>query len=204
MLEVVESISESKDASYFDIKEFTGIYKAVDPDKNEEGWGAPNPEYADATSAILQIKLPDPVTLLPQKDFCKFTATGLNYLDISSVLPNVIKTPFRVNASTVNLDKFTVGLYEFLITYGGSWGVTLYKWKMRQAFIAQGCCCVTSLQAELECGSQDQIKRDDWMNGVVALAAIESDMNCLKQKKTADAMKRLNDICLRNPCKSCN
>lgn len=202
MLEAQDSISESSDASYLEVTDTAGIYKGSDPYANLTGWGAPNVLFTDVTSVLFQVKLPDPITLLPQKDFFIFKDTGFNYIDIFSagVFPNVINVPVKILASVFGTSKLPMGIYEFLVSYSGSWGATIYPWKMRQAFIAQACCCVKALQAELECGCQDTIKRDDWMNGVVALAAVESDMNCLKQNKTAEAIKRLNDICRRNPC----
>jgi hypothetical protein len=208
-LQIAESITESSDASYLNITDITKPYKAFDPFQNLTGSGTPNDDIANTTYVQFQVKFPDPSSLLPQANYYVFP-TGLNYLNIYvaaaypiPAFPNVVNYPYKLLASAYGLDKFPMGIYEFLVSYGGSWGVKIYKWKIRQALIQQGCCCVKTLQSAVECGDCTDQQVTDYFNALVALTAIQSDMNCLKQNRTAEAIQRLNDICTRNGCSTC-
>ena len=193
---VIGSVKEASDATSFLVTEKTGVYHSV---RNPTGWFPPNEDITQVTTAQLIIAPANSKTLLP--------GNPLSPIDVRSVLPNVIGTPYLVSAATTtNTEKFVDGIYEFQLIYAGTWGVNLLQWRYRVAFIAQACCCIEQLgltvqQSGCDCTSAPYL---DWVRGKLALEAVISDYGCAKANKTVEALKELKSICERNPCDTCH
>ena len=94
----------------FDITGTYGISNPVLPNSaSPTGYGLPNLDISTIVSAVLDIQKYD-----FESDTVKPFVTGI---DVSSVLPNITGTPFRINGATYGV-TFVDGIYHFDLTYG--------------------------------------------------------------------------------------
>ena len=128
-LKIDFSYSQTSDLKSLEIYDTTGIYN---PTTNVGGWGAPNPEIADATSDFIKIQ---------------FVGDSVSYqMEMHPTLPNVINQPWIVNNTNLGLSptqKINDGQYQITRTTVAD-GITYVRTR-RVFLIGQVKCCADQL-----------------------------------------------------------
>lgn len=124
------SICETADCKNLKFKELTDSYSATNPG----GWGTPNEETTDASSAIITISL---------------SGVVIGTVDaFASGFPTVDETKeLEILSSTFDLESFKDGLYEF--TYTVNTGTATYVTTRQMYLYCHVQCCVNKLLSQL-------------------------------------------------------
>lgn len=176
--------------------ETTGAYD--DPD-NLGGYGAPNPEIDDVTSAIIQVTFPDGETIVSLDVTDDFAAIFPNTnddvalevsnedlgLSVNDVLPHGIWT-FVYTIRDEALEIISQGTFKFIID------CTLR-------------CCLDNLLATLDdCGCCSDNKANTQAMRVrmayIYLAAAHSAYGCGKVARTQELLDFVSDVCAATNC----
>lgn len=192
--------SEFADSSKIVAADYTGLYGT----SNTGGFGTPNMAVSDASSCIVEVTKPDPITLLPSTDPAMTIV-----IDMFGTLPNTDGTTFNILATALGYTdgKLQMGRYKLVSRLESeslslSYSVTGYLMVMNSVN-----CCIekmmlnTDINECCDCFKADSIASNvrlgkSYLWG--ALAANKHDYG----NKAAEFLKRAIEIC--NGCKQCN
>lgn len=150
---------QASDCKSFDVTDTTGVYNAT---TNVGGWGVPNVLTSDVTNAYVYFKGKDE----PTSEYVT--------IDVSSVLPNTVSTPYTVTGSALGFgtdSKIPDGYYNIWYQVQGTNGGNPFEYncKCTKLFYCQVACGVaelgSTLKADCNCDDADNdlIKKAYWM-----------------------------------------
>ena len=187
-------ICESSNCSKLIFSELTGVYNVT---TNPGGWfgryGDPNPQIANATSAIL--------TITP--------SSGTVYsIDLFDTFPTLDKT-FEYQLTNEDFG-YTTGkkIQDQIITFtytviasGVTYTQTIYK-----ALLCNSRCCVDNIlkSVDTECNECNDAAIKRYTQARLILDIIESDAECGNISFFNKSLAQLNKICSDTNCKPCN
>lgn len=165
--------------------ETTGIYTA----SNQGGYGSPNPELVDVTTAVLTITSPDETEYiidLLAEDFPSSTSDFSIILDID--LTSIIDGKW---------------LFEYVVsTVSTSYTKTKYE-----LFFCNSECCVKQLLTNLKlenCGCNcESIDYDTYIKASTLLDGLKKASSCGDVSSFTRIKTTLDKICLNSGCKTC-
>ena len=187
-LQVKICVKGTGNCNVIDLFDITGTYGISNPvlpnSASPTGYGLPNLDISTIVSAVLDIQKYD-----FESDTVKPFVTGI---DVSSVLPNITGTPFRINGATYGV-TFVDGIYHFDLTLSD--GTDDYT---AEFYFLQDCaawCCYEKLIADKCACSGGDTKAAELHT---LLESLEASWCCTNFQAVSDILKKINKIC--SPC----
>lgn len=183
-------IDQSADCTSFNVFDETGIYNAI---TNPTGWGAPNPDIANATAAVINVTIPD--------------ATVPISINVFPTLPNITDTPFTVTLAMLGLSslaKLPDGIYivEYLVNLNVPPNIIAQTTTV--LFTCQVKCCIDKLLASLtdkNCSCEDS-KAIQALQAYTMFIAAQKAACCGHIENSKKLLKKAQDLCSGN-CPTC-
>ena len=188
-LKISSKICQSSTCDELAFVETTGAYSVL----NQNGWGSPNEDTTDATSATLLITTPGgneyTIDLFATGDF-PTTDTSLEYV--------IQPTDIGLSAGS----KIPDGIYTFLYTVETP-SETLTS-LVYQALYCQVQCCVYSMFKDLNvnCDSCHD-KKTKAIDAYLLLKGLIYSANCGNSTYFNSQLTTLQKLCLGSNCKNC-
>ena len=185
-----ECVDQKQDCASFDVFDETGIFHVVN---NPTGWGAPNPDIANATAAVVNVLIPD--------------ATVPISINVFPTLPNITNTPFNVTLALLGLGSLTKlpdGIYtvEYVVTLNVAPFIIAQTTTV--LFTCQAKCCIDKLLASLtdkNCSCEDD-KAKRALQAYTMLIAAQKAACCGHIENAKKLLKKAQDLCNGN-CAAC-
>lgn len=185
------NVTQSSNRENFVFTETTGEYSA----SNTGGWGAPNPAYTDALTAVLSISKRN-------TDGTWETATDV---DVYDDLPNIDGTEVSVSGEDAGFPtEIEDGIYKVVYTVTGEYSSTPFSASVTKIFMIKGGikCCYMEKAAEYvncNCGCDKVSKELDMIATEYRMLCSTFDCGNLDQAQMF--ITRLTKMC--NNC-GCN
>jgi len=148
------------------------------------------------TAASLTITTPDRITLLPTNNPIT--------IDVVATLPNVIRLPYKVLASSLGYSDNLIpdGWYKIVYSVVIN-NTTTYTYTNNSIITGQVCCCIDKQLANFEsCGcSGNSMDKVLWSR--LLLHVMKRQVDCGKNNMAIDTLKELKSICAKNKCTQC-
>lgn len=190
MLRLSYSICQNKSCKSLQFSETTGAYNSL---SNTGGFGSPNVDTTDATSALLKVLIPGATTTVD--------------IDLFPDFPTV-DNEFEREITSADLgltadSKLEDGVYE--ITYEViADGVTYTE--LNNIFLYCNVqCCINQMIAKIpskHCSCSDS-SVSDALTAYMLMKSLEHAAVCGKKTKFANTLKVLNNICKNTNCSTC-
>lgn len=181
----IDAQANSSSITFF---ETTCAYDAV---TNDTGWGAPNPETADAVSAVLDITQPNNTSVTDTIDLFTYypSDTGLGYKIFQTALtdPN-------------NTGKIQDGVWTLTYTVGVTEGETVveYDTTCKFLFTANSDCCIAKRVSQLNTTPCDTAYDEETYYLIMILKAAKAafcNQEYDRAQKLMDELVRKCDCC---------
>lgn len=182
----------------FSLFEKTGIFDAV---SNPTGYGSPNPDVGDVSSAVIQITLPD-------ESVVSLNITG----DFGAIFPTTDDTDqLEITNEILGLsedENLPYGIYTFVYTIFAEDGSIIAQGTFKFLIDCTLFCCLDNLLAtldECDCCSDPAAKMKNWRvrAGYIYLQAAQAAFGCGKTQRAKALLDFVNDICAQTKC-NCN
>lgn len=191
----------------FTFNETTGLYNGTN---NPNGWtttGVPNPNIADAVSAVLDIYIPDPITLMPVN-----TPVTINIFPFSfpttDVTQSYLITPQDIGYASG--EPAADGVYQFVYKVSAGKDPDFIDYTKTQYVLVYSAaqCCVSKLAVDAindgggcGCGSGCGESMTEFEKGMLLIEAAKYSIVCGLINPAANAIKHVNEIC--GGCSTC-
>lgn len=176
------SVSSATDCKSIRFTDETGRYTS----SNVSGYGTPNPELSDFTSATVEVTAPD----------------GNNYtVNVFPTLPANDCTFYKIYNTDLGLgstDSIPDGLYYFNYTIEGPTYIeTATRYVMLDCNVE---CCVNKLAAKVETCGCDSKSLQAFSDAWDMLMAMRNAMACGKTSQASEILTYLQGICNKTGC----